>query len=251
MGVPAAWLVHRRRVRRPRVRYDVLTQESWEAVLWTEDPDQAAPADGAAVAAWNNPGAQGGDWAQATGSNRPIFDDASPDFLGHPTLTYGGTKQLLMAASPAWSALSMPFTVAMVARWESLPGAVSAACGDSNFLGNNGGVVGTNASDKWAAIAGGTTATSTTDADTDPHVFIFQFSTTDTRLWVDGTELTIDQNVASATQARPSIGGSAGVVYAPIEMAFYGVVSGAMADPAAFTVWAGERYLTQAVADGF
>lgn len=232
--------------------FDVLTLETWQAALWTEDPDQTAPSDGATVASWNNPGAQGGDWKQSTAASRLTYDDASPDFLSHPTLTGDGSAdQILMPTSPVWSALTMPFTVGFVGRWESLPGAVSAACGDRNFLGNNGGAIGTDANDKWIAIAGGTSSTSTTDADTDPHVFVVTFDSTGTQMWVDGTALTLDQNVGSATQAGPSIGGSAGVVFAPIEFTFYGVVSGAMSNPDQFTAWAGARYLTQSVADGF
>lgn len=80
------------------------------AVMWAEDPDQVKPADGGAVATWNNPGSLGGLWTKNGASTVNYLET---DFA-RPAVTFFGPNSTLLELLPVPPLTLGPFTLVTV-----------------------------------------------------------------------------------------------------------------------------------------
>ena len=161
------------------------------------------------------------DATQATGSKQPVFDASSTNFNDHACLYFDGTDDYLQTAN--WSGSSSSPLVIMVARCHTL--GTAGYYFDNNDLTNRYYFrKGTNN----IFVIGGTGASVTTDdsADTDAHLYTYYTGSGTSLFTEDGTTLETTGTATSAMDGLniASAGGGAAGTYAPLEVAFIGVI---------------------------
>lgn len=236
MGVPAAaWWRHRRNVNRPATGaatgYNPITAESWQSLLWMSSPNQTPPADGAAVTAWAQDGAQGDGWVNNSGTVN--YDEVDPAFGDQPALDQASGGSLVDAVT----SIDAACTVVIVGEVQD---------NELNFVGANSGPNGPMvgafsgaylcASQGFGGTASGGTAT------TGPHLLVAEFTGSAVTLEVDGAVVIDNQALTTGVISTEIAVGAAGFSGYTLAQAFVGVVNGTLADKAALEAWVADTY---------
>lgn len=194
--------------------FDPFSYGSPLVVSWAEDPDWAAPANGADVTTWPNRGSLGSQWDDMV--DAPTFDSTGAG--GKPAISFDGVDDGLTFSGVLNQAA--PYTVVMVASIANDPG-IAAAINGAGGLGVLTGF--------WTA-GDGTVVVSGTASDTALHVW-------EARL-IDGTDTNIlrldDVEDATGTGTPDNLtgltlGDFAAVLYAECKVAFIGIYPAATA----------------------
>ena len=160
---------------------------SWHAAFWAEDPNWTPPADGAAVSQWDDASGNGRHATQATGSKQPVYRASATKLNNQPAVQGDAADDALATAS--WTALSQPVTVASIFAYRTIGFGRGASMVFDGITSSNRQTAFHVGSNNDLAIFAGTALTDTaTVQDTDAHLWIATFDTTDT-LEEDGTTL--------------------------------------------------------------
>lgn len=90
----------------------------WLALYWADDPAWAHPANGAAVAQWDDGSGNGYHATQATAGNRPTFVLANANFNGHSTLHFNGAA-VQGLVTPSWGTRYQPNTIVVICKTDT------------------------------------------------------------------------------------------------------------------------------------
>lgn len=152
---------------------------------WAADPDWSNPGDGNAVSSWRNKSG-GGDPAQATGANQPIWRAAVSVLGGRSAVQFDGSNDVLDFDI---ANISQPFKLlAVFASTSGADGVAGRSLGIGDSLGFGGLLE--NAANKWGVQVGGTAVVApTATVDTNPHVMRATVNGASSQLWLDGTSL--------------------------------------------------------------
>lgn len=210
--------------------YDPVTAESWQSLLWMSSPNQTPPADGAAVTAWAQDGAQGDGWANTGTAN---YDEVDPAFGDQPALDQASGGYL----TDGVTSIDADCTIVIVGEVQN--NELNIECQNG---GSNGPMVGAFSGAYLCASQGfGGTATGGS-ATAGPHLLVAEFTGTEVTLEVDGTAVISGASLTTgATDSAVQIG-SPGFGGYTLAQAFVGIVNGTLADKAALEAWVADTY---------
>jgi len=211
---------------------------AWHTVFWAEDPNWTPPADGAAVAQWDDASGNAHHASQATAANRPLYRASVAGLNNKPAVEFDGSNDFLL--SPTFAGITPE--VVVVARLTTTAGSYGYWM-DGRVEGNRV-VVGRNNTGKWeiaqlTIIDNGTT-------DTLGHMFNARFAATD-ELYIDNS-LIISGNAGTETLTGITVGSAINGAssWMPGQIAFLGVKSTALTaeERSDMLAWAQTHYAT-------
>lgn len=223
---------------RTRVKsYRPLAAEAWQACFWAEDPDQAAPSNGASVTSWHNAGTNGDAWTEAT--NPPTYRSNVARFGGKPGLEFDGTNDTLRV-SGSWSNISAPYTVMMVVEPLSETELILGGHGGSDtgalFSATNG---------LWQGqtnILG--TANSSGLATVGAHIIVFTVNGASSSLYVNGVQQSFTADIGTVAQTTPVLARHGSILWGNVRFGFAGWLQGTVSESKRkrFERWASNHY---------
>lgn len=219
--------------------YRVLKALDWQACLWAEDPNQAAPTNGASVASWHNAGSNGSTWTEAT--NQPTYQASVAKLGGRPGLEFDGTNDSIQV-SGSWTTLSAPYTVMFVAEVLSVSGVENILGVNTN--GDNGAIFSAS-SGAWQSQTNlvGTFSTNGL-ATAGPHIGVLTVNGASSSLYINGVSQGTIANINTSGQSRPVLARLGSVGWGNVRFGFAGWTNGivSVSQRKAFERWASNHY---------
>lgn len=195
---------------------------SLSSIAWTHlwNPASITVGDGNAVDVWPDTGSAPDNFEMPTVGDRPIFESASANFNGKPTVIFDGVNHYMVANT---NGEARPQEWVIIGRVTGPCDASDRILGDINML------LMLNASEIVQAY-GGSIVASTYNATSDgfqPHLFRMEWPTAsaDTRLYVDEVSVGCANAGALNGSGDLAVGGSSGGANnGPLELALIGTV---------------------------
>lgn len=229
------------------LRFNPLTQVGWDHAFWAEGPrfKALAVSDGEPLASWPDEIDSGVALIATPGEdNRPTYRAADSAFAT-PAVEFDGSNDILLGSFS--SAKAVPFTVVIVARLRSIP-AENAFMFRASSTVNHGQMWYEASTGRWKWVNGGTSTTSS-EADTDPHLHVCVFadtSETDAEWEIDGALVNASSSLGTGPATLLRLGGyTATSNLAPATVVFAGVYAGDVRDDPgwpAFMGWVSDHY---------
>lgn len=144
--------------------------------------DLGVTLNGSDVSDWADQSGLFSDFAQSTASQQPLFNSSNSNFNNRPTLDFDRTTFENMQTGTV-TAISHPFTIFIVVKWASF-GGVPDFIHDGTQAANRVQFLTTGGNQK--RIAAGTTGITGTAFDTNTHVYLLEFNSTTSAIYVDG-----------------------------------------------------------------
>ncbi len=213
----------------------------WHAAFWAEDPNWTDPGDGNAVSQWDDGSGNGRHATQGTGTKQPIYRASVAALNNKPAVEFDGSDDALQTSG--FGTLSQPNDVVIVALWRG-GGTGTLGLSDGIVSGSRHFVFVDDVGDNFSINSGSTIEGS--QADTDGHLLIATFDTTDV-LELDGvTDVSGDAGAQSLTGVTLGARYDAGGVFGDFTIAFYGVKDGLLTQQERDDLleWSRDHYLT-------
>jgi hypothetical protein len=223
---------------KPAAGFDPITSIPWHTVFWAGASGWSHPADGAAVAQWDDMSGNGRHATQATGTAQPLWRASVAALNNKPAIDFVSADFLKTAT---WTAVALPNSIVVIAHLRTAAANLNFTDG---FDSSHRAYVGTWSTSAWCLYAGA--AVQGSAGNTAAHLLVGLTATSpNAALEVDGVVTT--GNAGSNTNNGLAIGcsfNSSGGFFAG-EIAFVGFYAGdvrAHANWSGFEGWVTSQY---------